>query len=326
MGKLLRRTLLSAAVLAAGVMAQESTVGGPISGLLVDEQARSIRPILGMPGSAHAGEATVTEFDFARIAPSGREALVARGGVLHLIRRLDGAEPVWRELSRDAATITNAAWSEDSAALGVVNRTTNRLEFWTSLSGDPEAAAPADISGLGERIVSVAVDGAAGYGFVATQGESGGGLYLVKAGEQPRLILGLERAGALLLSGETLYVADRGRNEVLRIVKWATNAEVATVAASGQGVSDPVGAVLSQDRKTLYIASAGAKQVMAVELSTSAVTATVDLDFQPTRLERMGGGNLLLLESGVAGSAPAQVMDAGTRRVSFIPVSAGAGE
>lgn len=326
MGNTTRRTVLILAVAAIGCLAQESNVAGPVSGLLVDEQSRSIRPILGMPGSAYAGDARVTAFDFASVAPDGRNAVISRDGSLYLIRRLDGAMPVWRTLSDESTTIARAAWSENSDSLAVFNATANRLELWTNLSNDPKQAASIDIASMAERLVSVAVDNDGRNAFAATQGADGGTLYLLKAGEEPRMILPLSRAGGLLLSGDSLYVTDRGRNEVLRVRNWILNPEVTTIAAAGHGVNDPVGAALSADHKMLYVASAGVNQVLGLDIASSAVKATFDLDFQPTQLERLGSGNLLLLEKGIAGEAPAQVLDSVEQKIYFIPVSAAAGE
>lgn len=140
------------------------------------------------------------------------------------------------------------------------------------------------------------------------------------------MILPLSRAGGLLLSGEGLYVTDRGRNEVLRVTDWASNPAVATIASAGHGVNDPVGTAFSADRKTLYIASAGVNQVLGLDVASNAVKSTLDLDFQPTRLERLGPGSLLLLEKGIPGETPAQVLDSAAQKVYFIPVSAVAGE
>lgn len=111
MGNTIRCTLLSLTVAAVGCLGQDSNLTGPVSGLLVDEQSRSIRPIVGMPGSAYAGDASVTAFDFASAAPDGRNALITRAGSLYLIRRLDGAAPVWRELNNEPVAIGRAAWS-----------------------------------------------------------------------------------------------------------------------------------------------------------------------------------------------------------------------
>ena len=326
MGYTIRRTLLSLAIAAAASLGQESNLAGPVSGLLVDLQARSIRPILGMPGSAYAGDASVKAFDFASAAPDGQNAMISRDGSMYLIRRLDGATPVWRELSHESPAIDGAAWSENSESLAVIDSTASRLELWTGLSADPKRSASIDISSLTDRVVSIAVDKDARYAFATTQGTDGGALFYLKAGEEPRLILPLARAGGLLLSSDALYVIDRGRNEVLRVTNWASNPAVATVASAGHGVNDPVGAALSTDRKTLYVASAGVNQVIGLDVASGAVKATLELDFRPTGLERMGSGNLLLLEKGTPGEAPAQMLDSVAQRVYFIPVSAAAGE
>jgi hypothetical protein len=326
MGIRIRRSLLSLAIAAISSVGQESNLAGPVSGLLVDEESRSIRPILGVPGSAYAGEASVTEFDLAVAAPNGQHALISKGGSLYLIRRLDGATPVWRQLINESATFGRAAWSESSTSFAVVNATTSRLELWTDLAKDPRQAVAIDTSSLSGRIVYLAVDQDASFAFAATQGLDGGALFLLKAGQEPRMILPLGKAGGLLLSGEELYVTDRGRNEVLRVTNWASNPAVATIASAGHGVNDPVGAALSGDRKTLYIASAGVNQVLGLDVASSAVKSALDLEFQPTRLERLGSGSLLLLEKGIPGESPAQVLDSATQKVYFVPVSAAAGE
>ncbi|HEY3443497.1 MAG TPA: hypothetical protein VGK29_22250 [Paludibaculum sp.] len=326
MGNQFRRTLLTLAVAAASSLAQDSNLAGPVSGLLVDEQARSIRPILGMPGSAYAGDAAVTAFDFASAAPDGRSALVSRAGSLYLVRRLDGATPAWRELSSESATFSRAAWSGSSETLAVVNTTANRLEFWIDLSNEPKLASTIDLAGITGDVAALAVDKDAQYAFAATQGADGSALYLLKAGGEPRMIAQLSRAGGLLLSAGALYASDRGRNEVLRVTNWSSSPEVTTIASSGHGVNDPVGVALSADGGTLYIASAGVNQLLGFDIAAGVVKASLDLEFQPTRLERMGANGLLLLERGLPGEAPAQVLDPVALKVYFIPVSAAAGE
>lgn len=326
MGNQFRRTLLTLAVAAASTLAQDSNLAGPVSGLLVDEQTRSIRPILGMPGSAYAGDASVTAFDFASAAPDGNSALVARAGSLYLVRRLDGATPIWRQLSNESASFSRAAWSESSQTLAVVNTTANRLELWTDLASEPKLASTIDLVSLTGSVAAMAVDEDARYAFAATQGADNTALYVLQAGGEPRMITQLGRVGGLLLSAGALYASDRGRNEVLRITNWASMPEVATIASAGHGVNDPVGVALSADRGTLYIANAGVNQLLGFDLAASVVKASLDLDFQPTRMERIGTGSLLLLERGVPGEAPAQVLDPVALKVYFVPVSAAAGE
>ncbi|MBL0156000.1 MAG: hypothetical protein IPP47_02640 [Bryobacterales bacterium] len=326
MGNRFRRTLLTLAVAAASSLGQDSNLAGPVSGLLVDDQSRSIRPILGMPGSAYAGDASVTTFDFASAAPDGRSALIARAGALYLVRRLDGGTPTWRELSNESASFSRAAWSESSETLAVVNTSANRLEFWIALSNEPKLASTIDLTSFTGSVAALAVDKDARYAFAATQGADGSALYMLQAGGEPRMIADLGRSGGLLLSAGALYATDRGRNEVLRVTNWASAPEVATIASAGHGVNDPVGVALSADHGTLYIANAGINQLLGFDLAAGAVRTSLDLDFQPTRLERLGTGNLLLLERGVPGEAPAQVLDPVSLKVYFVPVSAASGE
>jgi hypothetical protein len=268
----------------------------------------------------------VRSFEFAAAAPDGGNALVQKDGRLYIVRRLNGFSPVWRELNGAAASIGRAAWGAGSESLALLSSGEPKLEFWSKLSSEPKLSGTSDLTSLMEPVVSLAVDSAARTAFVATQGENGGTLFLLRPGEEPRVILPLGRAGALFLSSDWLYITDRGRNEVLRISGWDKSLRIETVASAAHGLSEPVGAALSADGKYVYVASAGTRQVLAVEIGTGAVKAALDLDFRPTRMERLGSGPLFLLAKGIPGEEPAQVLDANTRRVYFVPVSAAGGE
>jgi hypothetical protein len=318
------RVFLAAALAAGTALAQESAMRLPISGLLVDDQARSIRPIMGMPGSAYAGQASVSEFDFASAAPDGRNAIITKDAKSYIVRRLDGGIPVWRELADGPANLSLTAWNENSDTAALVNGERTELELWSKLSTDPKLVGKVDLAGVTERLVSLSVDKEGRFAFAATQGESTGTLYLLSPGEEPRMLIPLERAGVLLLAGDALYVTDRGHNEVLKVTNWKQTPSVAVAAAAGLGLVDPVGIGLSQDQKLLYVANAGTRQILAVDLSSSALKGALDLDFEPTRLDRLGLNSLFLLEKGVPGVQPAQVLDTNAQKVFFVPVSAAA--
>ncbi len=293
---------------------------GLVSGVLVDSAARSIRPILGMPGSAYAGRATVSAFEFAAAAPGARSALVAKDGAVYLLRRLDAPRPVWRELSSEVQNLEYAAWSDNAETIVLQPRGEARLDFWTTLSYDPKRAGSVDISSIAERIESIAVDHDGRFAFAATQGEQSGTLYFLKPGELPRMLMPLQRAGSLMLTGDTLWVADRGRNEVFRLRNWDQMPQIQPAATMVHGVEDPVGVALSREGKTLWVASAATRHVLGVDLDTSQVKHQLELEFTPTGMQRLGVDGLFLLESGVAGETPAQVLDTAARKVFFVPV------
>lgn len=319
---MIRLTEIALFVAASAVMlAADGGPSGPVSGLLVDNERRSIRPILGQtPGAAYAGDPSVREMDFGIAAPNGRMALVSRDGSLYIVRRLDGQLPVWRQLG-DEKPGGPAGWSFDGKALATVSGDGGHVDFWRKLdSDDPENAGQVDLTYFTETILSLAVDSDAGFAFAATRSNAGGALYLLRPSQMPRLVLTLERPGRMLLTADALYVADRGRREVLRIADWDSSMQVAAVVTAGHGLADPVGIGLSGDGKTLYVASAENRLLVAVDARSGQSAAALELDFTPTRLDTLPGGAYLLLDPGVPGEAPAQILDTRTRRIFYLPV------
>lgn len=307
---------------ALAVAADEAVLAGmgPVSGVLIDSAARTIRPILGMPGSAYAGPATVSSFEYAAAAPGSQNALIAKDGSLFVLRRLAAGRPVWRELDSGTSDVEFAAWSDNAEAIVLQPRGEARLDFWTTLSYDPKKSGSVDISSLSERMESVAVDPDGRFAFAATQGEDSGTLYLLKPGELPRMLMPLKKAGSMLLLGNTLWVADRGSNEVFRLRNWDQMPQIQSAAAAAHGLNDPVGVAVSRDGKILWVASAGTRNVVAFDLDSNQVKQVLELEFTPTRMLRLGVEGLFLLENGVPGEAPAQVLDTAAGKVYFVPV------
>ncbi|MGB9604704.1 MAG: hypothetical protein ACPL88_02340, partial [Bryobacteraceae bacterium] len=129
----------------------------PVAGVIVDQVSRTVRPVMADGESVSAGRARVREFDAAWPAPDGQTVLVARGGSLHLVRRLDGAIPVWREFREDGPAVERAAWSEDSTVLALYLPDEKKVEVWNHCPADPQRAFAADLSTVAERVVSLAV-------------------------------------------------------------------------------------------------------------------------------------------------------------------------
>ncbi|MBI5281870.1 MAG: hypothetical protein HY858_09330 [Candidatus Solibacter usitatus] len=315
------RVLLALAVSVALAAAQDTVLRGPLSGLLVDPAGRSLRAIVGMPGAAYAGDPSVSGVDFASAAPNGETALVSRNGGVSIVHALQTGTPAWLELSGQTPGISLAAWSGSADSLALLDSAARRLDLWSNLSAEPARLGSVDLTAISDPVVSLAVLPDGLHAFAAVQGETSAALYLLTPGETPRLLVPLARAGALLLSGGELFAADLGRNEVLRIANWDRNPSVTAAAPSGLGLDGPVGIALSADRSLLYVANARSRQVLTVDLASASVRNTLDLDFIPTRLERLGPGSLYLLDRGVAGAQPAQLLDTAAQRVWFVPVS-----
>src|SRR5260370_12555637 len=69
--------------------AQDTRLSGPVSGFVFHGPTQSIRPIVGVPGSAYLGTALAQGFDAASVSLLGKFALATLGGKLYLLRGLD---------------------------------------------------------------------------------------------------------------------------------------------------------------------------------------------------------------------------------------------
>jgi hypothetical protein len=317
------KSVFMTCVLAAAALtlpAADDYLRGPVAGLIVDAESGSIRPILGSAGAAYAGAAAVRGATYTSASPDGERALVAAQGTLFLVHRLDAGAPVWLTLREDASDLGLSAFTADGAAVAVHETAHHQIELWNNLRDEPASGGVIDLNTVAGRLVSLALhaDGATVFATFQETDDSAA-VYRMRADAAPLLLASLERAGALELHRDALFAADRGRNEVLRISAWDVAPAVMTVASHAHGIEDPVGIAVTANGDTLFIASAGTRQVLAVDIQQQALKASLDLSFQPSRLER--SGSVLLLAAGVPGVQPAQVLDPARFEVYFIPVS-----
>ncbi len=299
-----------------------SPSSAPVSGVLVDDATASIRPLIGGTGSARAGDASVSDVQFALAAPDGRTALVVRDDRVSVVRRVQTQMPVWRDLTEEPVAVDRAVWSQDSNALAIYDAAQATIFFWKNVQSDTAPAGRFDMSQFPNPPATMALDPEARFLFATFREHEGASLVVIPVGGTAQTLLTLSRPGAMFLSDGTLYIADRGRAEVYALSNWTTGFSLRTVVAAGNGISDPAGIALSQDGKQLYVADAGSRQVLAFELGSSAQKAAVQLDFRPTRMDPIAAGSLFLLDKGHAGEKPAEVLQAPDLQVVHVPVGA----
>ena len=73
------KTLLVAGACALVALGEDSRMSGPIPGFVFHSPTRSIRPIVGVPGSAYLGAMVAQDFDAASVSPLGKSGLATRG-------------------------------------------------------------------------------------------------------------------------------------------------------------------------------------------------------------------------------------------------------
>src|SRR5687768_4854610 len=143
----MRSTFLSAlsllAVCGTSLLAQGTQLTGPGSGFVFDDQARSIRWIVGVPGAAYLGTRVADGLDLAAVAPNSRLAVAVKGGGLYLVR-LDAAEAAWQTLEEEAGAVETIAWSADSTAVVVSG---GGLRIWRNLAETPTRVALTGVDG-----------------------------------------------------------------------------------------------------------------------------------------------------------------------------------
>ncbi len=286
--------------------AQPLQVAGPVSGLVFDSESAAIRPILGVPGAAHVGDALVDGLEWASVAPGGKSALAVKGGALYVLGGIDRASPTWTPVEGGLGRPELAAWNAGGSAAVLYWAAAGRLQVVDN-SG---AHAPISVEG---RATALALDSS---GERAVAGLEGG-LYLF-AGEGPPVLLArlIEPAG-ITIAGPDLFVADRASGQILEVRDFAGTPKALPLAEAG----DPVGLALVRGR--LLVASGSRKSLDVYDLASRTLAAQIDLEAEPTTLEPLGA-NLLLLSGRARGLDALMVVD--TSRdpgVFFVPAGRG---
>ena len=297
---------LTFSVLTLTLCAHAADLSGPVSGAIFHGGSRSIRPILGVPGSAYLGGAIASGLDLAAVSPNHQLAIAIRDGSGVLLTGLDGAAAA--EIQLDAISgVDKIFWSGDSTAAGLYSSGSGAVQTWRN----GELRNAGSISG---NVLALAVDGA---GRVYA-GVDGDGVYVLMEGSPARLLTSALRPSAIVLSKNDLFFADRSRGEILRIQNYA---EAAGAAVFVSGVAEPSGLALSANESTLLVASAQAKTVTAYRADTGVAAFEVSLDFEPSGLSRISD-SVFGLNEGSEGT-PLQVFsNTDTPGAYFVPAGA----
>jgi len=296
----------------------------PLGGVLLDESTFTIRPLLGGAGQARTGTPSVRSARYALVAPDGHTALVVTETAISVVRRVHTSNPVWRLLTEDRLNVDRAVWSRDANALAIYDARQALMLVWRNVQTDPAPAGSIDMSAFPAAPALLALSSDASCLFATFPERDFASLYLLPVGGIGRPLLSLARPAALLLEGDTLYVADRGRAVVDAISNWKSGLNVRTVVASGNGISEPAGIGISPDGTQLYVADAGFNQLLAFDLSSSAQKGVVELSFRPTGMAPVGSDSLFLLDKGTPGESPAQILQASNLQVIDVPLGAAA--
>ncbi|MBK5294574.1 MAG: hypothetical protein JJE04_23200 [Acidobacteriia bacterium] len=302
--------LAALALAATCLYAQQASLDGPVSGLVYDGQSKALRIIMGVPGAAFLGGELAGSLELASVSPDGRFALALSEGKLNLIR-LDQPDAVWQLLD-EHARVERIAWSQDSSAAAVAGD--SRVTLWRNLATQAsrlDLDLPAEIGSL----TALAVHPEANSVAIATKGSV---FYL---DGQSKLVAQTSDASALLFDGADLFLADRSTDQILRIRGYASSAELSLLAGAAMRIDDPVAINLAPGGASLMVAGGSSRSLLWIDRSTGEVSRSLDLDFEPVRLDRFSGVSpLFVLNDRASATDPVQILDGGAiPAVYFVP-------
>jgi hypothetical protein len=312
---MISKTLLLAASCALMAPGEDSRMSGPVPGFVFHGPTRSIRPIVGVPGSAYLGPMVAQDFDDASISPLGKSALATRGGRLYFLQGLDTGEPLVTTIEGAISGVDRIVWSQDGLGAAVYSASLRQAQILRSLNGSlmPAVESLLDLSSTENAVSALLFDGKrllAGAGGVYAADPSG-----------LKLLLRTANPAALALGAgnRDLFVADRDSNQIWMIRDYAGDATPMLFSDERAGLASPVGLRVAGNGRYLLIANSGNRSVDAVEISTRSVLKHIELNFAPSRMDTVGLGALALLNSGRDGE-PLYLIDSGEDlAVYFVP-------
>jgi hypothetical protein len=276
----------------------QPVVAGPATGFLFDTVSRSVRTVIGAPGTSWMSSAAAGDVDFASIGPNARTAVLWSGGAVKVVPDLTTPDQV-TGLDTAVSIPDYVAWMPDSSAVFVYSASSRRLSRIRVLDGTPVVDPAADLSGLeGEMSFAAPVNGRV---FIGIRRGSGAGVYAVDSGNTtPVFVAAAAQPDAIaVLPGDdpVLFVADHGSRQILEIRNTGGTAVIAPFAELGEA-PETVGMAVSQDGQRLFVAGDGAMALRVYDIASRTLSSQIDLDcpasfIQPLWTER----SLYLLRS-----------------------------
>lgn len=293
--------------------AQETQLTGPVSGLVFDGESRSLRRIIGVPGSAYVGDAVASELDLAAAAPNGRTVLAVTKGALQVLRANGDGTLSASALADGMSAADRIVWNRTSSAAAVWNATSGRLQLWRGETGDIIELGP-----LTGRVLSLAVSDR---GAEIVAGIEDEGIFVFSGGAEARMAARTGRPTALVVAGDDLFFADSERQEILRIAGFANGGSPEVFAGAGQGLEDPVGLAVARDRSLLLVTSRTSRTLAVFRVGTGELQTQAPLDFEPSGMIPLTE-SLLWLNPRAGPGAPLQIAESRLDpTVWFVPIA-----
>lgn len=287
----IRKIWILGAAGAAGLFAQQGSIGGPVTGYVFDATGQSLRAVRGIPGASVIGDAVDlgASLTSAWVAPKQDAALVVTSdGTVRLVQ-LDGGKATDRAVEGIVAP-ERAVFSPSGTVLALV--TTGSVQIVKGLPDAPVVAGTVELPGADRAPLTAAM--ASGKNLL----RPGGGALAV-SDDGAYLLYGTPAAVQVLpVAGSSRKLSDAAPNALLAFAPGGHDAAIvdghavvllqdvagASTVRRLVGIAGGKGAGFSPDGKTLFVAGPA---VIAMDVATGDRNE-IACGCQPSGLVRMG--------------------------------------
>jgi hypothetical protein len=286
--------LLGIALLIGSLSAQQTFLSGPVQGYIFDLPTQSFRAVIGLPGSASFGPASVTGFDTGWVAPHKNYAIGFQQGNCLLVTALDSAQATTAPIAGVSGLPDAITWSGDGTVAVLYSGRGSWLQVITGIPNTPQVDAPVDLSQIGGSISAVAADPQGQNIALAIQGANGG-VFLTSDGQNFVPALSMANPAALTFSGEgaSLYILDGNALQltVLAVVDHSSQ----TFPLNGlQNPSAIAWGRDAQGHSMVYVAGATDQMLQIYDPVTQQDLMDLPLDFQPSCMGAFGPNSFVI--------------------------------
>lgn len=283
------KVLAFSLLLGASLLPAQSSIdsSGLVSGYLFDEPSHSLRPILGVPGSAYLGRAVLSGLDHALPAPGGSWAVALRGGRTVIVQLANGSVSHEWMPEDAAATYTAAAWAGDGKSAVLYDAASKSLQRIGLDSNKITILETITLEITGSvRTIAANRDGSRVAIAAGTEGAMT--LYLVSSGTA-KAVFESARIGAIAAASEKFYAVDEAAGMLMEADAAATPAWPVAEAISALRVSP--------DGSLVYAASKNSPRIAVYDTAARTLVREIATDTPAASLLALSRETLVLLNA-----------------------------
>lgn len=301
-----------------------SSVTGPTLGYVVDASTGNLHMVSGIAGSSTMGAPVHqgTAIQASAIAPSADYAVISDVSGKVCFYGQSGPRGAAGAEIADLSGVTQLATSPSGDGFVAYAADSGRLSVYAVTNGVLRLERSSAVS-LSAAVVRVALADGLKDPALLTRDSSGTSLLRAsRDGVRNIAVLPGATEVAFFRGSEHAVILDAAQNAVYEADLALQNPALELVASGAQGIESPVGIALSEDNRTVAVASAGNRKATLIDLATRAATQ-VDLPETPTGVRRMNSRAVFQLTDAASGPMLLLDVQGDSARTVYVPLRQG---